>query len=399
MALALSRESTFDQLSQAWERAAHGDPEAQQRWQVAEGGGWEWRGDRLTARGAEWSALAWRSCGPQAMAALGSFAIEATASGHAQLAGLSLGPYKDFLTPLEGGSHRLRLEVEQGSGCWRFLVDGELQLRGWWDAKIAGVADLLDGELCLKAHNAAEAHFSHVRVEPLPATACEISVILTCNRFLQRLRVTLRNWCAQHMPMGSYEVLVAAPPSDDGCHQHLGAVARSHPHVALREVPIDEAMAMNKGAMLNRAVASSRGRWVLFTDADCLFEPSALATLHAHLRSARPALHYGERYHLSEAQTDALLAGRVDGLHDFPQLFRHAHRSWVDRAPWGYLQVVPRQLLERVPYPQHINHFAHTDSLFIEQCEKHGLRPAQVPGLRCLHLVHPFAWYGTDTFL
>jgi hypothetical protein len=23
----------------------------------------------------------------------------------------------------------------------------------------------------------------------------------------------------------------------------------------------------------------------------------------------------------------------------------------------------------------------------------------QVPGLLCLHLDHPFAWYGTDSFL
>jgi hypothetical protein len=70
-----------------------------------------------------------------------------------------------------------------------------------------------------------------------------------------------------------------------------------------------------------------------------------------------------------------------------------------DSAPWGYTQIVHRAILQRVSYREYINHFAHSDSLFIEDCKRQGVIPEQLAGLFCLHLDHSFAWYGTKTFL
>jgi hypothetical protein len=67
--------------------------------------------------------------------------------------------------------------------------------------------------------------------------------------------------------------------------------------------------------------------------------------------------------------------------------------------PWGYTQIVHRSTLERVRYNQELNHFAHSDGMFANECKRHQILPLRLEGLFCLHLDHPFAWYGTDTFL
>jgi hypothetical protein len=39
------------------------------------------------------------------------------------------------------------------------------------------------------------------------------------------------------------------------------------------------------------------------------------------------------------------------------------------------------------------------DLQFITDCQARGLPIEQIPDLFCLHLAHPFAWYGTTAFL
>lgn len=375
-------------LATAWRRAALGDEAERAAWRLVEGHGWMWDAHGLSAGGgAEWAAVAWERCGPAALAAMPALAIEATVGGEAALAGLSLGPFRDFLVPLRpaDGPRRLRLEIDGAAGTWAFYADGALQLRSWCDAEVGSVADLFAGRLTLKAHRPAGVRFSDLSVSPL-SRECRLSVVLTCHRFLQRLRVTLRNWCAQEgLAPGAYEVLGRA----------VGA--RSHPHLRVREVPVGPELASNKGAMINRAVAECRGAWVWLADADCLFGPDAVATALAHARV--PALLYCERRHLSGAATDALLAGRSDGLRDFGSLAAAAGPRAPDCLPWGYTQIVPRSVIARRGYPERYNHFAHSDAAFARECERSGAAPARVPGLSCLHLDHPFAWYGTSVYL
>jgi hypothetical protein len=385
-----------------WQRALAGDPQARAQWQTDQGGQWVWQRDGLLVKptGAEWSSFGWSEYRPAALKELGNVAIELTVSGKAEAAGLSFGHFKDFLARLGPGTDRrhLQLEVDLAAGCWTFRVDGQLQDRCWWDAALQGTDDLVNGRLALKARGAEQVLFQDLTLHTFQAS-CRLSVVLTCYRFLQRMRVALRNWCHQTLPFGAYEVLVVNPGSPDGTHEHLAAVARSYPHVRIREVPVEPSLVMNKGAMINCGVRASRGEWVWLTDADCLFSPACAAAVLDRIRGQGPRLFYGRRLHLTACQTDALLAGRLDGVRDFEALCRSTSPKPPDDAPWGYTQIMHRSILELVPYPEDFNHFAHSDGMFAADCQRHGIQPEQIDGLFCLHLDHPFAWYGTNVFL
>ncbi|MCU0493397.1 MAG: glycosyltransferase [Chloroflexaceae bacterium] len=394
-----NHQSLIANLAALWQQATGGDEAARATWQTVEGGGWGWgtAGPSVNSSD-EWNALAWNACGPATLHALGSFRVTLTVAGSARAAGLSFGPYKDFLVALPDERPRqLALEVDD-TGGWRFTVDGQPQPPAWWNRQLHTVDDLLSGTLSFKTQAASHVHFRDLWLEPL-ATACELSVIITCNRFAQRLRLALRNWCMQELPFGSLELLVANPASPDGTHELLASVARTYPHMPVREVALPPELALNKGAMLNRAVSRCRGRWLWFTDADCLFAPGSAALALNYIRQRGMRLFYAERVHLDATQTDGLLAGRFDSIGDLPALACAAAQHQRDDAPWGYTQIVPRAALPRQPYPEQMNHFAHSDGAFVERCRRQGLLPERIPQLRCLHMAHPFAWYGTEVFL
>jgi hypothetical protein len=117
-----------DHLMSEWQQALAGDRHAQAQWQIDEGGEWAWQSDGVTVRsdGAEWSAFGWQRCRAATLTALQNFIVEVTISGKAEAAGLSFGPYKDFLTGLDpnSGARHLQLEVDVGAGYWAFRVDG-----------------------------------------------------------------------------------------------------------------------------------------------------------------------------------------------------------------------------------------------------------------------------------
>lgn len=386
----------------AFKRATVGDAAARGCWQKSEGGAWQWQSDglRVAGDGIEWAAIGCPGRSGSWAGGLSNFVIELTVSGRAEAAGLSFGPYKDFLAPLAAGveAHCLQLEVDAAAGCWAFRVDGQLREDCWWNAAVGNVADLLNGTLTFKAKRAVSVSFQNLRIETFD-TSCRLSVITTCNRFLQRLRVSLRNWCHQDLPTGAYEVLVVNPQSPDGTHEHLATVARSYAHVRVREIAVGAELALNKGAMINRAVAASRGEWVWLTDADCLFPPDCAAAVLNQIGGRRQHLFYGARRYLTAAQTDYLLSGRADSLRDFAKLASEATARAPENAPWGYTQIIHRSTLGRVHYREDHNHFAQTDEIFAADCRRYRVTPQQLEGLFCLHLDHPFAWYGTDVFL
>jgi hypothetical protein len=391
-----------DHLMGEWKQALAGDQHAQAQWQIDEGGAWVWQSGGVAVRsgGAEWSDFGWQRCGGSTLRALNNFIVEVTISGEAEAAGLSFGPYKDFLTGLDSasGPRHLQVEVDAGGGYWAFRVDGRLMHRDWWDTAIRGVDDLVDGTLTLKAKRVEHALFQDLAIHTF-RSSCQLSVIITCYRFLQRLRVTLRNWCHQNLPSGMYEVLVVNPHSPDGTHEYLAAVARSYPQVRVREVTVGSHLATNKGVMINHAVAASHGDWIWLTDADCLIAPDCAASVMGQIDGRIRRLFYGQRRYLAASQTAALLAHRRDGLRDFEALSQCANAREAENAPVGYTQIVHRSVWGRVRYHEGVNHFAYSDLMFVEDCQRRGIIPTQIDGLFCLHLDHPFAWYGTSAFL
>lgn len=371
------------------------------RWSVADGGLWDWRpaGVRARGGGAEWASLRWDRGRDAPWRTWGNFLIEVSITGKAEAAGLSFGPYKDFLADLdsEHWPRRLQLEVDAERGLWSFRIDGRLAGRRWWNDGVRRVEDLLGGQLHLKARGVESVLFHNLTVHRFEAS-CRLSVIITCHRFLQRLRVSLHNWCHQTLPAGALEIVVVNPQSPDGTHEHLAAVAHSYPSVRVRELPVGPELAANKGAMINRALSASSGDLMWLTDADCLFPPGAAAEVLERVGNRR-GVFYGRRRHLSGEQTAALLSGRLDGVRDFDELARRRDHTPADDAPWGYTQIAPREVLEHVGYTEQFDHYAGSDNQFILDCRRRGVRVERLPRLFCLHLSHPFSWYGAGTYL
>jgi hypothetical protein len=391
-----------EMLPAEWQKCLAGDAEAVARWRLVEGGAWGWqpRGIILRNDGTEWAAFGWQALATTELRQLKNFMIEVSVSGKAGAAGISFGPYKDFLTVLEPslGKRRLQLEVDVAAGTWNFRVDGRVIARCWWDSAIHGTEDIVNGMFTLKARNGEEVLFEDFQIQTF-ASSCRLSVIMACYRFQQRLRVSLRNWCHQNLPSGEFEVLVVNPQSPDGTRELLASAARSFSHVRVREIAVGHDIAKNKGTMLNAAIRASRGEWVWLTDADCLFPPECLSTVLNQIDGRYNRLFYAQRRYLGEAQTDGLLSGRLDGIRDFAELAGAADGRPFENAPWGYTQIVHRSVLNNLGYCEHINHFAHCDDIFVQDCRRRRILPEQLPGLFCLHLHHPFSWYGTDAFL
>jgi len=312
-----------ERLSASWHAARHGNADARAEWRNGTGGVWTWQADgaRVTTSGGEWASLSWDRSTGVLLAGQPNVVIELTISGRAEAAGLSFGDFADFLAPLDPSCsrHHLQLEIDHAAGCWAFRVDGRLQGRCWWDARVKSVEDLIAGTLTLKTRRPVEVVFDGLALRTF-AASCRLSVVMTCYRFLQRLRIVLRNWCHQDLPTGAYELLVVNPESPDGTREYLAAVARTYPHMRVREIAVSPTLVTNKGAMINRALAASRGDWVWVTDADCLFGPNTMAAVMDALQGRDRHLSFGQRRHLSPGDTDALLTGRIDGLREYDLL-------------------------------------------------------------------------------
>jgi hypothetical protein len=378
-----------------WARMIAGEGQTPPAWE-AQSGDWNWdqNGVTLAKATGEWSNLVLGPIDAQRR----NFLIEANVSGKAEVAGFSFGDFKDFLAPLHGGpgTRRIQLEIDADAARWALRVDGQLQRRAWWDAAVHGTNDLLGAAFRFKARHAHQVRFEDLTIRPFESS-CKLSVITTCHRFLQRMRVTLRNWCHQTIPRGAHEILVVNPSSPDGLHEHLAAVSSSFPHVRVREIQVEGELATNKSVMINRAFQESRGDWIWLADADCLFPPTAVELTLKHLSDRADRLFYCRRYHLTPAQTNDLLSGRADSLADFEALRSSANGP--DHAPYGYTQIIHRSRFERIKYRERYNTFAQSDWAFVQDCKRWNILPHSVDGLACLHLHHPFAWNGTNLFL
>jgi hypothetical protein len=352
---------------------------------------------RLKSDDSDWSWVEATDSEGAALRSLSNFLVQVTVSGNAAAAGISFGSFKDFLVPVDSGQGErlLQIEVDAQAGRWAFRADGRLMGRSWWDAAIESIGDILGGVLTLKAHKAEEVVFRDLNVRRFESS-CRVSVILSCYRFAQRLHVALGSWCRQSLPAGAIEVIVANPESPDGTHEVIAAMASAFPEVRVRELSIDGGMARNKGFMLNRAIEASSGEWIWLTDADCVFPSNAVERALGQLDS-KSALYYGERRQLGRVPTASLLAGRADASVDFERLAATAGAA--DSYPWGYTQIVHRSLAERIHYREDVDNFSTSDGEFLNACRARSVPFRRIDGLACLHLHHPFAWYGTHLYL
>lgn len=70
--------------------------------------------------------------------------------------------------------------------------------------------------------------------------------------------------------------------------------------------------------------------------------------------------------------------------------------SWItDQASWSF----HRSVLSHSRYRENVDNHSTSDYQFVDDCRSRGVEPALAPGIVCLHLSRPFAWFGTDAFL
>jgi hypothetical protein len=365
---------------------------------VGANGRWSVGDDVSVSGGGEWAWLESEEYRADALKKLSNFLVEVSVGGNAEAAGISFGPFKDFLVPLRGvhGTKLLQVEVDASNQTWVFRAEGTMMSREWWDSAIHSVRDILDGILTLKAHKADRVVFHGLAVRRFDSS-CRLSIVLTCFRFAQRLRVSLASWCRQTIPTGAFEIIVVNPDSPDATHQVLATMASAYPEVRVRELAVPSALARNKGAMINRGIKASRGEWIWLTDADCVY-PNTAAEQVLSRTGSHQVLFYGERHHLTRRATDALLAGRLVGATDLTAL-RDFTEGRPDNHPWGYSQIAHRSVMERIRYREDLNGFSASDGSFLDDCRRSGVALVRIDALQCFHLSHPFAWDGATAFL
>lgn len=317
--------------------------------------------------------------------------------GAAIAAGVTVGRRR-FAVPMDRRARPVHVSLEIGDrgarvGC---CVEGRVTEAWSSPADERDVAG--EGVVSLAVFGGAQVEFTGLRAHVLDAP-CDVSVVITCHKFAQRLRVALRSWAGQDAPAGSFEVLLVTPGNPDGAAEQFAAFAVSHPRVRLRHLALDGPP--NKGWLLNEATRVARGKVLWFTDADCVYPRDAVSRVREHqeqILSGRD-VYYVERRHLGRVLTDAALCHELDLLADFDRVRPLADERPPQSFPWGYAQIMATSVARELPFRQDLESFAHHDGVFLEDAARSGSAFHELDGVSCLHLSHPFSWYGAEHFL
>jgi cellulose synthase/poly-beta-1,6-N-acetylglucosamine synthase-like glycosyltransferase len=165
----------------------------------------------------------------------------------------------------------------------------------------------------------------------------------TCDRFLQRLNLSLRNWIHQDFPKDQYEVLVASSLDDDGVRNYLSHLQAAYPQVSI--TAIENEPGKTKLEYQQSLVDRSRGRVLVLVDSDMVFPTNFLGHL-SRLDVTDGLFIWLARAYLSREQTYQAILG--DLRLDDPALFGRplqgtfAGCEIYERGPSGFCHVYTR---------------------------------------------------------
>jgi hypothetical protein len=230
----------------------------------------------------------------------------------------------------------------------------------------------------------------------------EMSVLVTCHRYLKRFRFCLESLARQDLPPGALEIVVSDPESPDGLAQHLRDFSRKYPGLRVVRLPLEARYHRNRGVGINRAFDVSSGQVIVSIDGDIVFPPHLIRTLAERVREA-PRFVYGiKRSFLSKAFTERVLSGEMDPFAHFEELAQSEGDG--EEKPFvgvlGYCQAVSRMAFARARYPEEFDMVNQSDIDFVERLGRHAqVRPKFLEGETALHLWHPRNWMGTSELL
>lgn len=230
----------------------------------------------------------------------------------------------------------------------------------------------------------------------------KVSILVACNRYLQRFRVFAQSIIRQNYDLQQVEVVVANPHSPDGLSNFMkvlkSATAESGPD--FKEVLADETFYRNRGYLVQRAFEASSGEVILGMDCDLILPPNFLATLAPLVADDARHVFGVYRRFLTPRTTDRILAGQLDPHTDLQSLLQEDQQEEQGyRGVLGYCQAVRRELWEKMGYPEEFDNIARSDVAFVERLAQHGIQPHFLQDLAVLHLHHERDWEGTKSFL
>lgn len=229
-----------------------------------------------------------------------------------------------------------------------------------------------------------------------------VSILVTCHRYLRRLRVCLESLARQDLPAGALEIVVADPASPDGLADDLVQFAERYPGLRVVRVPLDARYHRNRGFGIHRAFEASMAPVVIGIDGDLVFPPDLIRHLEQRVLSD-PGRVYGiRRSFVEKDDTERILRGEVDPFAEFDRLSRSPgdgeEKAYV--GVLGYCQAVDRKAFARARYPEEFDLVNQSDIVFLERLEREaGVRAQYLEDRVALHLWHPRNWMGTSESL
>ena len=158
-----------------------------------------------------------------------------------------------------------------------------------------------------------------------PSTAPPVSVIVAARNEADHIAPALASVLAQDYP--TLEVIVVDDRSEDGTGRILDEIANAERRLEVLHVQDLPDGWLGKNHALHAGAAAASGDWLLFTDADVVFEPSALArAVGAAMRRGLDMLAVAPRIDSPSWTVRAFVAG-------FAVFFSLYSRPWRVRDP------------------------------------------------------------------
>ena len=225
-----------------------------------------------------------------------------------------------------------------------------------------------------------------------------VSILVTCHRYLRRLRVCLESLARQDVPPGFLEIVVADPASPDGLSVALEEFAERYPDLRVVHLPMDSRYHRNRGVGINRAFDISQGGVVIAIDGDLVFPPNLIVLLESNVVNHPDRVFGVRRSFVGKEETERILNGELDPFAQFDRLSLSEgdgeEKAFV--GVLGYCQAVDRRAFARARYPEELDLVNQSDIVFLERLAKEAqVSPHYLEDQTVLHLWHPRNWLGT----
>jgi cellulose synthase/poly-beta-1,6-N-acetylglucosamine synthase-like glycosyltransferase len=134
-----------------------------------------------------------------------------------------------------------------------------------------------------------------------------VTLLISAYNEIEVIRKKLQNSLALEYPSECFEIIVISDGSDDGTDEVVQQFARSALRL-VRQVP-----RQGKTAGLNLAVPQARGKILVFSDANAIYEPNAIRELVCHFSDPRVGYVVGNARYIDEAS--GTQAAAAEGLY------------------------------------------------------------------------------------